>query len=642
MPRRLGARTFRHDLVRVAIAAGLCARAADARAGGFDIPDLGTQALGRGAAFVAKADDGTAIYYNPAGLARQRGTHLLLDGNIYASSFSFARIGSYHDDPQDAATSYGNKQFPLVQNSGGPSFAPFIALTTDFGYFDRVTFALGLFTPPEVQNRTFALASGSAPAASRYDFVQNRSSILMPTASIGVRATTWLDLGVSLHVAHASFASTSVNYAGTADCKTVEDFRCDVQTDLAATGNAFGATIGASVRPSPSVQVGLSVRTPLTFNAVGALDVATPKVLAATPLQGGAASYGTQLPLLVKLGGRYIGMAGSFEQYDLEADVVYETWGSAQGGGPVITAPSLGSLSSIQIVDQHGYSNTYGLRLGGSYNVETGSGLFTLRGGAYYDSSATAFQFTRIDWDTLAKFAGTVGAGYQIGAFQFDLGYAAVASAPRLVGSGIGAYSPPDLEKSGKPTGTTDIVNEGAYRGFTHILSLGISIAIDGFFGAPRKSHYGKDWEQSYGGEKTGGEEEPKPDENAVPAEDKPVEAPKPVEVPKPVPVEVPKPVEAPKPVPVEPPPPPADDNPIEVLPARPGGGGPKRVPPPKKEPPPRKRPPPEPEPEPEPAPPPKKRVASPPDDEKPVEKKPVPPKEEKAPKKRKEWWEEN
>ena len=109
-----------------------------------------------------------------------------------------------------------------------------------------------------------------------------------------------------------------------------------------------------------------------------------------------------------------------------------------------------------------------------------------------------------------------------------------------------------------------------------------------------------------------------------------------------PPPVETTKPVEAPKPVPVEPPPPPADDNPIEVLPARPGGGGPKRVPPPKKEPPPRKRPPPEPEPEPEPAPPPKKRVASPPDDEKPVEKKPVPPKEEKAPKKRKEWWEEN
>ena len=42
-----------------------------ARAGGFDIPDLGTEPLGRGGAFVAKADSPIAIYYNVAGMARR-------------------------------------------------------------------------------------------------------------------------------------------------------------------------------------------------------------------------------------------------------------------------------------------------------------------------------------------------------------------------------------------------------------------------------------------------------------------------------------------------------------------------------------------------------------------------------------------
>ncbi|HEX4461131.1 MAG TPA: hypothetical protein VIA18_24290, partial [Polyangia bacterium] len=41
-------------------------------AGGFELPDNDAEALARGAAFTAKADDGMAIEYNVAGLARQR------------------------------------------------------------------------------------------------------------------------------------------------------------------------------------------------------------------------------------------------------------------------------------------------------------------------------------------------------------------------------------------------------------------------------------------------------------------------------------------------------------------------------------------------------------------------------------------
>ena len=33
-------------------------------------------------------------------------------------------------------------------------------------------------------------------------------------------------------------------------------------------------------------------------------------------------------------------------------------------------------------------------------------------------------------------------------------------------------------------------VNEGTYRGFTHLLSFGVSVAIDGLFGPPRPIHY--------------------------------------------------------------------------------------------------------------------------------------------------------
>src|SRR5690348_6057370 len=44
------------------------------RAGGFERPGMGARAESMGGAFVGLADDWTAIYWNPAGLASLKGT----------------------------------------------------------------------------------------------------------------------------------------------------------------------------------------------------------------------------------------------------------------------------------------------------------------------------------------------------------------------------------------------------------------------------------------------------------------------------------------------------------------------------------------------------------------------------------------
>ena len=62
---------------------------AAAWAGGEEIPEHGAQALGRGGAFTAKADDLTALQYNVAGLAMARGTRVLFSANIVNASAEF-------------------------------------------------------------------------------------------------------------------------------------------------------------------------------------------------------------------------------------------------------------------------------------------------------------------------------------------------------------------------------------------------------------------------------------------------------------------------------------------------------------------------------------------------------------------------
>src|SRR4051812_23139314 len=113
-----------------------------ARAGGFDVPDNGAEALARGGAFVAKADSPLALYYNIAGMARQRGTRLELGANLVYHDIAFTRAGNYPGDPNDPRTPYGGSRYPTVHDEKNWFPAPYLGITTDFGYFKRLTFGL--------------------------------------------------------------------------------------------------------------------------------------------------------------------------------------------------------------------------------------------------------------------------------------------------------------------------------------------------------------------------------------------------------------------------------------------------------------------------------------------------------------------
>ena len=475
-----------------------------ASAGGFELPDNGTQALGRGATFVAKADDPSAIYHNVAGIARQRGTRLLVNTNVLLHATEFQRAGTYPDDPNDPNTPWGGQPFPTVRNAGGPFAAPFLALTSDFGYFDRLTAGLAVFGPSAVGNRTFPLGIERKPSPSRYDAVQSRSLLLYPTAAAAFRVTPWLDVGLAGHLVVAKFDQTTISSAdlNRETCKNVEYQPCDARGELQASATSFAAGIGVMVRPSESMQFGASVRTPTTINAIGTISSRPPAATPTIEVKPGPASLALQLPYVVKVGGRYIKMDRTFELYDLELDVTYEGWGSAQRTGPIVRIPELGPYKDIETLVVHGYKNTYSIRLGGAYNMEQFDGVLSLRGGAYYDSTATAPQFTRLDFDTLAKVAGTLGVGYRRGAFGVDFAYAAVASVPRLVTQGEvrpvnGTKQGDSVDANGQDFAP---VNEGSYRGFTHIISIGVTVTFDELLGGKRKVEYGNDYEEGYGG----------------------------------------------------------------------------------------------------------------------------------------------
>ena len=77
---------------------------ASAPAGGLMVSENGAAAMQRGGAFVARADDPTALAINPAGLMKARRFELYLGSNLAFYSLTYQRTGTYENQP-DRGTS---------------------------------------------------------------------------------------------------------------------------------------------------------------------------------------------------------------------------------------------------------------------------------------------------------------------------------------------------------------------------------------------------------------------------------------------------------------------------------------------------------------------------------------------------------
>jgi long-subunit fatty acid transport protein len=453
-----------------------------ADAGGFEFGANGTEALGRGGAFTAKADSPLALEYNVAGLARQRGTRLLFDSNLHFGSYSFQRAG---------VDSRGQPYGLVEDQAQKPFYAPFVGVSTDFGYFDRWTFAVGGFGPSSIGKRSYP-AGDDGLGAARYDVVSTNTTVFLPTVAAAVRPSRFVDLGLALQLAHGSFELSSVSFVkgnATPDgpCRDrLEDPRCDNRTEVNVRSKVdVLVALGLLIHPTESVDIGLHVRSGANFGAkkitaTGTLQAVTPN---GTVLGPEDATFTADLPWIFRLGARYAFRRAGREAGDIEVNATYEAWSLSEGEGSRLQAPSPLNPNNLtlDVTLPHHYRDTYSLRVGGAFNQPAGPATLTLRAGLFFDSSATADTDTRLDFNTLPKLGATAGLGARIRGVTLNVAYAFIHSFPRDVADGrlrpIDASSGmPLVDSFGNPTPG---VNNGRYEGRNHILSLGMQVRFD-------------------------------------------------------------------------------------------------------------------------------------------------------------------
>jgi hypothetical protein len=201
---------------------------------------------------------------------------------------------------------------------------------------------------------------------------------------------------------------------------------------------------------------------------------------------------------VLRAGVRYIGLGPNpndkkkpFEAWDLELEGTYETWGSS--GDPTVVTVNPATQQPSTIALKRYWQNTFSIRAGGAYNIPVGDAVLTARAGTYFDSATTDQPYTRLDVNSLTKMAGTLGIGYRTGAFTANLAYAAVGSFSRLVDDG--AIRLTNTGKDGQPVDGNGkqlpIINNGEYRAFAHIVSIGVEVNFEKFWDPDRKSTFG-------------------------------------------------------------------------------------------------------------------------------------------------------
>jgi long-chain fatty acid transport protein len=210
---------------------------------GFRNPDQDARATGQGEAFVAQADDASAVYYNPAGLTQLKDTEITAGAMV---SFPDSRL-------QGAGS--GAEMNTMA-------FIPHFYAATDFGAAQsKWRFALGVNVP----FGNSAEYADNGPF--RYLVTQASLSVLNIQPTVAYQVNEQLSLGAGLNI-----------YRGETDLKSHVAFTSypDGHFHFDGDGYAFGGTAGLMWKITPQITFGTVYRSPFAIDFDGTAVLTTP------------------------------------------------------------------------------------------------------------------------------------------------------------------------------------------------------------------------------------------------------------------------------------------------------------------------------------------------------------------------------
>jgi long-chain fatty acid transport protein len=402
--------TVRYSLV-VALLVALGAHSA--LAGGYQLNEHGTRAMGMGGAFAAQASDGSAIFFNPAGLAFQQGFRALIGVTPILPT-------NKYESPSGTLTKMKKQTFFLPH-----AYA-------SYGLDNGLTFGVGFYAP-------YGLGTEwPADWAGRYLAVKTdlKSFYVNPTIAYKINDKFAIGAGCSY-----VFSNVKLRRKIQLALPTVPPTLLpDGQIDLDGNGHGFDFSVGILTKPVPELSVGVSYRHSVKIDYDGD---ATFSDLKAYPTPYGTLNFPMLFPggkgktTITFPNNAFVGVClQPLNNLTLEADFQYIEWlkydtlkidlplGPTQP--PLINRPLQGPVASAKDWD-----NTFIIRFGGEYELDK----IAIRAGYIFDKSPQPSKALEPMLPDADRHEFTAGFGYQISQeFSVDVAYQIILFKDRSVG----------------------------------------------------------------------------------------------------------------------------------------------------------------------------------------------------------------
>ncbi|MDB4973342.1 MAG: rane protein in aromatic hydrocarbon degradation [Myxococcaceae bacterium] len=357
----------------------------EAHAGGLYLFDRGARALGRGGAFVAGADDPSALWYNPAGLIASK-KQLVADAVLPILLADFTR-----HNPGGAPDS------PTISPKPTPIPIPTLAFSHDLGHRDLV-FGAGIIAPNVVlMNYENSIGPNRMPSPARYSLLELKGTALANlTAGVAWEASNWLSIGADVMVQTGYFrAKTALSACDGVICSFSEQKDFDAYATI-KTIPTYGFTgVAGMIANFDILRFGFSVMLPYTLRGVGSASVKLPTnpIFEDASVHGDKAKLAIKFPTILRWGSEI----RLISWLRMEGAVVWEQWSRQKSidvkldGVTINNVTGLGNYDVGNIKLPRNMNNVWSIRGGFEATIPrrwVGKVDFQVRGGLAYETGA--------------------------------------------------------------------------------------------------------------------------------------------------------------------------------------------------------------------------------------------------------------
>lgn len=361
-------------------------------ASGFSIYEQGAKSTALAGAFIATADDPSAVFYNPAGLTSVDGLQLILGTTVINTTFAFS--GPNEIDSKQYTKAEEVRFFPSH-------------LYLSYKYNDRIAMGFGFFSP-------FGLAStwgsDADPWVGRQLSTHTELTTFFYNPVIAIKAFDNLSLAAGFSLVQGnvlmekSVLFTPRNVFG--------------ESALEADATGFGFNLGLQYKPFKRMTVGINYRSAVDLDFDGTATFKFPDTLSNVVTQeigalfptstGGSSSLTLPYQFAVGLAYRFV------ENLSVEINYLKIGWSSYDKLMVTFDDPVAGQTQTETVKN---YEDSYSLRFGLQYQVDE---ALALRVGYSWDEYTVPAEYLEPSLPEGNRHNYSIGLGYKIAGFNID------------------------------------------------------------------------------------------------------------------------------------------------------------------------------------------------------------------------------